>query len=120
MDWVAPRNVCDVQYFLGFVNFYWRFIQGFSKVVTLITWLLWKNSIFASTQEAQSTFDQLKKVFTSARNLVHLDPAKPFVVEADASNYVTKSSMVTATWAPGYASSLCILILETDAHGAKL
>ena len=30
-DWEAPKNVHDVQTFLGFANFYRRFIKGFSK-----------------------------------------------------------------------------------------
>jgi len=29
-EWPTPENKTDVQVFLGFVNFYWRFIQDFS------------------------------------------------------------------------------------------
>src|SRR5467141_5122306 len=31
-DWPTPRNVTEVQSFVRFVNFYWRFIQDFSHV----------------------------------------------------------------------------------------
>ena len=30
-DWPTPRNKKEVQQFLGFVNFYRRFIEGYSK-----------------------------------------------------------------------------------------
>jgi len=29
-EWPTPENKTDVQAFLGFVNFYYRFIQNFS------------------------------------------------------------------------------------------
>jgi len=32
LNWRAPRTVKDVQIFIGFVNFYRRFIENFSKV----------------------------------------------------------------------------------------
>jgi len=31
-DWPTPRNVTEVQSFIGFVNFYWCFVQDFSHV----------------------------------------------------------------------------------------
>src|SRR5213083_2747646 len=39
-DWPIPRSVTDIQIFLGFANFYRRFIDGYSHVVMLITSLL--------------------------------------------------------------------------------
>src|SRR5258707_13155140 len=32
MDWLQPAKVKDVQSFIGFVNFYWRFICNFSEI----------------------------------------------------------------------------------------
>ncbi len=39
-DWPEPQSVCDIQDFLGFANFYQWFIQGFSRLVTLLTSML--------------------------------------------------------------------------------
>jgi len=31
-NWLTPRSVTEVQSFMGFINFYWYFIQDFSHV----------------------------------------------------------------------------------------
>ena len=38
--WPKPQSVRDIQVFLGFVNFYWRFIQGFSRIAAPLTSML--------------------------------------------------------------------------------
>ena len=40
-DWPKPISVYNIQVFLGFANFYWQFIQGFSKIIApLISMLI--------------------------------------------------------------------------------
>ena len=39
-NWPEPTSVRDIQVFIGFANFYWRFIQGFSRIAVLLTSLL--------------------------------------------------------------------------------
>ena len=39
-DWPEPKSVRDIQVFLGFANFYRRFIQGFSRIAALLTSML--------------------------------------------------------------------------------
>ncbi len=39
-DWPQPQPVYDIQVFLGFANFYWQFIQGFSNLVAPLTSML--------------------------------------------------------------------------------
>ena len=31
-DWPKSKSICNIQVFLGFANFYWQFIQGFSRI----------------------------------------------------------------------------------------
>ena len=38
--WPEPKSVRDIQVFLGFANFYCRFIKGFSKIVAPLTSML--------------------------------------------------------------------------------
>ena len=39
-QWLEPQSVRDIQVFLGFANFYRRFIQGFSWIATTLTSML--------------------------------------------------------------------------------
>ena len=39
-EWPEPKSVRDIQVFLGFANFYQRFIQGFSKIAAPLTLML--------------------------------------------------------------------------------
>ena len=39
-DWPESKSVRNIQVFLGFTNFYWRFIQGFGRIVALLTSML--------------------------------------------------------------------------------
>jgi len=48
-EWPVPRKVKDVQEFLGFANFYRRFIKGFSKVTYPLTELTRKNQAWGWT-----------------------------------------------------------------------
>ena len=39
-EWPEPKSVQDIQVFRGFANFYWRFIQGFSRIAAPLTLIL--------------------------------------------------------------------------------
>ena len=39
-NWTEPKSVRDIQVFLGFANFYWRFIQDLSKIAGPLTSML--------------------------------------------------------------------------------
>ncbi|KAK3559956.1 hypothetical protein QTP86_030321 [Hemibagrus guttatus] len=86
-DWPAPTTVRELQRFLGFANFYRRFIRNYSSVAGPLTSLLrGKPKRLAWTDQARTAFQQLKENFTSAPILRHPDPDLPFVVEVDASS----------------------------------
>ena len=40
-NWPEPKSVKDIQVFLGFPNFYWRFIQGFRNIAGPLSSMLW-------------------------------------------------------------------------------
>jgi hypothetical protein len=44
--WSIPKNVREVQAFLGFANYYPRFIQGFSALATPHSALTKKDTLF--------------------------------------------------------------------------
>ena len=87
MDWPSPCSVHDIQVFLGFANFYRRFVFKYSKIATPLTRLLRKGIPFHFDTSAQEAFLALKKAFTSAPVLAHFDPCRVIVVETDASDF---------------------------------
>jgi hypothetical protein len=88
-EWQSPKCVKDVQAFLGFANFYWRFIQGFSALAAPLSALTQKDTPFIWREETEAAFQALKKAFTTAPILHHFDPEKAKIVETDASDYVS-------------------------------
>lgn len=87
-DWPQPRNVKDVQSFLGFANFYRRFIKDFAKKALSLTKLTRKGIPFLWDQNCNQAFEALRRAFTSAPILQHFDPDKPSTIESDSSDYV--------------------------------
>jgi hypothetical protein len=85
--WTAPKKVKDVQSFLGFANFYRRFIEGFSKVCRPLTELTKNTTQYIWSEECQQSFDLLKRKFMEAPILVHFFPNRPTIVETDASDF---------------------------------
>ena len=92
-QWKAPRCLKDVQSFLGFANFYRRFIKGYSKIASPLSRLT-KSDQKAFTYPwpddgpENQAFEQLKKAFTNAPALAHFNPDLETWVETDASDYV--------------------------------
>uniref|UniRef100_A0A8L0DMZ4 Gypsy retrotransposon integrase-like protein 1 n=1 Tax=Oncorhynchus mykiss TaxID=8022 RepID=A0A8L0DMZ4_ONCMY len=85
IDWPVPRSRVELQRFLGFANFYRRFIRNFGQVAAPLTALTSVKTCFKWSVSAQGAFDLLKNRFTSAPILVTPDVTRQFVVEVDAS-----------------------------------
>jgi len=43
IEWRRPINVTKIRSFLGLAGYYWRFVKGFSKIVSPLTNLLKKS-----------------------------------------------------------------------------
>ena len=112
-SWPEPKSVQDIQLFIGFANFYRRFIQGFSKIAAPLTSMLKtsstasppsqkllivndkalnkklsksKNLVFLIADTRQA-FTQLRQAFIKAPILSHFDPEHHIRIETDASSY---------------------------------
>jgi len=86
--WATPTCLKEVQAFVGFCNFYRRFIRGFSKIVRPMLKLTLKDTPFDWSAACQKAFELLKKSITTAPVLRHFDRSKQAVLETDSSDYV--------------------------------
>ncbi|KAK6224224.1 reverse transcriptase domain protein [Colletotrichum tabaci] len=86
-DWPRPQNVKDIQSFLGFVNFYRRFLKGYSGKINPLIKLTRKDTTFEWTNEQDKAFEDIKQQVLSEPVLMIPDPRKPFELETDASDY---------------------------------
>ena len=73
-DWPEPRKIKDIQSFLGFANFYRHFILHYSDIAVPLTCLTRKGSAWDFSDKCHSTFNRLKKAFTTAPVLMHWIP----------------------------------------------
>ena len=84
VGWKIPSTVSDVRSFLGLAGYYWRFIEGFSKIAKPMTSLLDKGKEFNWSRECQDSFNQLKLRMMSTPVLVMPDLQKGFDIYCDA------------------------------------
>ncbi|SPC64153.1 related to Gag-pol polyprotein [Ustilago sp. UG-2017b] len=89
-EWPIPESIHDIQRFLGFANFYRRFIAHFARIDKPLTSLVKPTEHFKKLklpEEAQQAFHQLIQAFTSAGVLQHFDYHLPTRLETDASDF---------------------------------
>ena len=60
VDWARPTNVSEIRSFLGLAGYYKRFMEGFSRIATLLTQLTSKNAKFVWKEECEKSFQELK------------------------------------------------------------
>lgn len=86
VGWPQPTTRKQLQQFLGFANFYQRFIRDYSKVAAPLTRLTSTHLHFVWTAEADAAFRHLKERFSSPPVLTHPDSKLQFIVEVDSSS----------------------------------
>ena len=80
-DWPELTTVKELQQFLGFVNYYRQFIQGYGNLTAPLNTLLKKTEKYEWTPECQKAFDTLKERFMEAPVLYMPNQTKPFILE---------------------------------------
>ena len=125
-DWLEPHKVKDIQSFLGFTNFYHRFIFNYSNITVPLTWLTWKDAAWNFSKECCHSFNALKYTFTTTPILTHFIPDSPIIVETDALDYAI-TCMLSITCADGelhpvafYSQTLTAPELNYDSHDKGL
>ncbi|GJQ95655.1 putative nucleotidyltransferase, ribonuclease H [Tanacetum coccineum] len=83
-DWEPPTKVMELRSFLGLVNYYRRFIMGYSAISSSLTDLLKKNKAWIWDEECQAAFECLKKAVMEEPVLRLPDVTMPFELHTDA------------------------------------
>lgn len=82
-----PKTKVELQRFLGFANYYRKYLKNFATIAEpLYDLLKLKNEYFYQTEREDKAFNLIKEMINSDI-AVHLpDYSKPFVLSTDASN----------------------------------
>ncbi|GJP32333.1 hypothetical protein CLOM_g16935, partial [Closterium sp. NIES-68] len=114
--WMTPENVKELKQFLGFANYYNRFVPQYAKLAAPLTNLLKKNTPYKWEMKHKEAVEQLKQALTSAPVLILPDPERDYVIEADASDQA-----VGAVLMQDQGNGLQpIAYLSKKLHGAEL
>ena len=82
-----PTTPKQVGAFFGLVGYYWKFIEGFSKIAKPLTLLTRQQIKFEWTPEHHTTFLHLKETIVQAPILHYPNPDKRYIVYTNASDY---------------------------------
>jgi RNase H-like domain found in reverse transcriptase/Reverse transcriptase (RNA-dependent DNA polymerase) len=88
-DWPIPTTLKQTQSFLGFGNFYQKFISHYSELARPLNNLTKKDKKFEWTTDCQKAFDTMKKQFTEEPVLLMPNQSKPFQIKSDMSKVAT-------------------------------
>src|SRR5258708_26059742 len=86
-EWPAPKNLQQLQQFIGFANFYRRIIKDWSKLCRGMIDLPKKDVKWHWNKNTQNSFELLKAHFHGASMLIHTDTTKQFLIEIDTSDF---------------------------------
>lgn len=82
-----PKDLMQLQSFLGMLNYYQRFIPNLSGELHPLYELLQKDVEYVWTKERNDTFEKAKRLLLKHNVLVHYDPKLPLILSCDASPY---------------------------------
>ena len=89
VEWPTPKCVKDMQKFLGLVNYYHQFIEGFAFIARPLHDMMKKNKKWKWTEKQDKAFEELKRRFTKEPVLAAPDIDKKMRMEVDVSDYTT-------------------------------
>ena len=75
-DWRYADNVRGIQSYLGFCNFYRRFIENYSRIARPLTMLTGKDVPFVFDNACKNAWETLREALQATPVLRHYDPVK--------------------------------------------
>ena len=93
-EWPKPKNLTELQSFLGLANYYRRFIKGYSEVALGLTKLLKGGGVCAWEKEQVEAFEELKLRLCSAPILQVPNTEIPFRIQTDSSDFAIGAALL--------------------------
>ena len=93
-SWPIPTNLKQLCSFIGFLNFYRRFIKDFSSIARPLHDLTKTDVPWTWKEIQQEAFDKLKEAICTALVLAHPDTLQPFMVKTDTSNFAIRAVLL--------------------------
>ena len=87
LDWLTLKYVKDMQKFLGLVNYYHQFIEGFTFIARSLHNMVKKDQKWDWIEKQEETFRKLKEQFTKELVLAASDLDKKMRMEVDILDY---------------------------------
>jgi len=86
-EWVVPKNRKDVRSFLGFCNYYRRFVPSFSELAVGLTCLVSDYVVWTWGEAQEKSFQALKNALADTIILAYPDPQAHMILDTDASDF---------------------------------
>jgi hypothetical protein len=129
LDWPYPENLKQLNWFLGFINFYRKFIKGFSDIVAPLMDLT-KSEVDVPRNLASAksicAFQLLKDHFKKAPLLAHFDFSRKQILSVNSLKYAL-SAVLSQPDAKGVVKPVSFLSKKWNAsetswqvHGQEL
>ena len=116
-EWPVPKSITQVRSFLGFANYFRRFIPGFAELAQPLDEVTGRHAQFSWNKKRQGEFDYLKSSLLCAPVLQLPDISKPFRVHTDDSD-VTRAAVLEqerdSAWHPVAYTSRKLTSAETN------
>ncbi|MBW0530597.1 hypothetical protein O181_070312 [Austropuccinia psidii MF-1] len=96
LNWPPPRNLKALQYFLGFTNFYHRFIKNYSKISSLISFPLNEEALKTNASN-YALGAVLSQVSDSGKHPIAFDIRK--LIPAELSYEIHDKELLGIVWA---------------------
>ena len=126
-DWPTLENQTDVQAFIGFVNFYRRFIWDFSTIARSLFDLTRSNKVWNWDAKEWKAFERLKMAVTTAPVLVSPQDSEPFRIKTDSSDFASRAVLSQQLpeeekWHPVafYSKSLSLVEWNYEIHDKEM
>lgn len=113
-----PRDLKEVEAFIGKVNYYNNFIPNFSQIAAPINQLRRKNAKFEWGKHQQDSFQALKDHIVSATEMAHFQEHLPIILATDASSYGI-GAVISHLYADGTERPIAFASKTLDQHQEK-